>query len=127
MALLHARQARRQVLIYGKWTVLPGDAQRLPFSQEGDAVSSDFFAMFDARFRYGGGWSAHDDDQRAAVVVISSALNQKLFGGADSVGREIDLDAHSYRIVGVLDDWDPRPRFFDVMSTFDAFDHPRQI
>jgi putative ABC transport system permease protein len=128
MALLHARQARRQVLIYGsKWTVLPGNAQRLPFSQEGDAVSSDFFAMFDARFRYGGGWSANDDDQRAAVVVISSALNQKLFGGADSVGREINLDAHVYRIVGVLDDWDPRPRFFDVMSTFDAFDHPRQF
>lgn len=128
VALLHARQARRQVLIYGsKWTVLPGDAQGLPFSQEGDAVSSDFFAMFDARFRYGGGWSAHDDDQRAAVVVISSALNQKLFGGADSVGREINLDARDYRIVGVLDDWNPSPRFFDVSSTFYPFSHPRQL
>lgn len=127
-ALLHARQARRQVLIYGsKWTVLPDDAQQQPFPQEGDAVSSDFFAMFDARFRYGGGWPADVDGQRAAVVVISSALNRKLFGGADSVGREINLDAHVYRIVGVLDDWEPRPRFFDVMSTFDAFGHPRQI
>ncbi|KZC17673.1 peptide ABC transporter permease [Rhodanobacter sp. FW510-R12] len=127
-ALLHARQARRQVLIYGsKWTVLPDDARQQPFPQEGDAVSSDFFAMFDARFRYGGGWSANDDDQRAAVAVISSALNRKLFGGDDSVGREINLDAHVYRIVGVLDDWDPRPRFFDVTSTFDAFGHPRQI
>ncbi|HEY8328745.1 MAG TPA: FtsX-like permease family protein [Rhodanobacter sp.] len=128
VALLHARQARRQVLIYGsRWTVLPDDAQRLPFSQEGDAVSHDFFAMFDAPFRYGGGWSANDDDQRAAVVVISSALNQKLFGGADSVGREINLDAHVYRIVGVLDNWDPRPRFFDMSSTFYPFSHPRQL
>ncbi len=128
VALLHARQARRQVLIYGgKWTVLPDDARQQPFPQEGDAVSSDFFAMFDARFRYGGGWSAHDDEQRAAVVVISSALNLKLFGGADSVGREIELDAHAYRIVGVLGDWEPRPRFFDVTSTFDAFGHPRQL
>ena len=77
-AFLHARQARRQTLIYGsKWTMLPDDAQRQPFSQEGDAVSRDFFAMFDAPFRYGGGWSASDDDQRAAVVVISSTLNQK--------------------------------------------------
>lgn len=126
-ALLQARQARRQVLIYGsKWTVLPDGAQQ-PLPQEGDAVSSDFFAMFDAPFRYGSGWSAHDDDQRAAVVVISSALNQKLFGGADSVGREINLDAHVYRIVGVLDDWDPRPRFFDEATTFYAFDHPRQL
>lgn len=128
VALLHARQARRQVLIYGsKWTLLPDDAQRPPFPQEGDAVSSDFFAMFDARFRYGGGWSVHDDDQRAAVVVISSALNQKLFGGTDSVGREINLDAHVYRIVGVLDDWEPRPRYFDMASTFYSFSHPRQL
>lgn len=128
VALLQARQARRQVLIYGsKWTVLPNNAQQQPFPQEGDAVSSDFFAMFDARFRYGGGWSANADDQRAAVVVISSALNQKLFGGADSVGREINLDAHVYRIVGVLDDWEPRPRFFDLSSTFYAFSRPRQL
>lgn len=127
-AFLHARQARRQVLIYGsKWTVLPSDAQRQPFSQEGDAVSHDFFAMFDAPFRYGGGWSAADDDRRAAVAVISSALNQKLFGGANSVGREIDLDAHVYRIVGVLDDWNPSPRFFDVSSTMYPFSHPRQL
>jgi putative ABC transport system permease protein len=128
VALLHARQARRQVLIYGsQWTVLSGDEHQQPFLQEGDAVSHDFFAMFDARFRYGGGWSASDDDQRAAVVVISSALNQKLFGGADSVGREINLDTHNYRIVGVLDDWNPSPRFFDVVSTYYAFSHPRQL
>jgi putative ABC transport system permease protein len=128
VALLHARHARRQVLIYGsKWTVLPDDAQRLPFSQEGDAVSHDFFAMFDVPFRYGRGWSANDDDQRAAVVVISSTLNQKLFGGANSVGREINLDAHAYRIVGVLDDWNPQPRFFDVSNTVFPFSHPRQL
>ena len=128
VALLHARQARRQVLIYSsKWTVLPGDVQRQPFTQEGDAVSRDFFAMFDAPFRYGTGWSASDDDQRAAVVVISSALNQKLFGGADSVGREINLDTHNYRIVGVLGDWNPSPRFFDVVNSMYAFSHPRQL
>jgi putative ABC transport system permease protein len=128
VAFLHARQARRQVLIYGsKWTVLPDGAQRQPFSQEGDAVSRDFFAMFDAPFRYGGGWSTSDDEQRAAVVVISSALNQKLFGGTDSVGREINLDTHNYRIVGVLDNWNPSPRFFDVVSSYYPFSHPRQL
>jgi putative ABC transport system permease protein len=128
VALLHARQAKRQVLIYGsKWTVMPDNAQQQPFSQEGDAVSGDFFAMFDARFRYGSGWSDGDDDQRAAVAVISSALNQKLFGGADSVGREINLDTHTYRIVGVLDNWEPRPRFFDITSAWFPFSHPRQI
>lgn len=127
-ALLHARQARMQTLIYGsKWIVLPDDAQRQPFSQEGDAVSRDFFTMFDAPFRYGSGWSVSADDRRAAVVVISRALNQKLFGGANSVGREINLDAHAYRIVGVLDDWNPSPRFFDVSSVSNPFSHPRGL
>jgi len=128
VAFLQARQARRQTLIYpARWTVLPDDVQRQPFSQEGDAISSDFFAMFDVPFRFGGSWAATDDDHRAAVAVISAALNQKLFGGVNSVGREINLDMHIYRIVGVLDEWDPLPRFFDVSSAFYPFSHPRQI
>lgn len=127
-AFLHARQARRQTLIYPvNWTVLPADLQRQPFAQEGDAVSSDFFPMFDVPFRYGSGWSASDDAHRAAVVVISRALNQQLFGGANSVGREIHLDTHDYRVVGVLADWNPRPRFFDVSSAAFPFSHPRQL
>ena len=127
-ALLRDRQARRQALIYAiRLSVVPDEQQRQPFSLPGDAVSSDFFAMFDVPFRYGGGWSTADDDQRAGVVVISEALNQQLFGGTNSVGRELTLDTHSYRIVGVLGSWNPRPRFFDVSSSGYPFDHPGQI
>jgi putative ABC transport system permease protein len=127
-AILHAAQARRQALVYPvNVNVLPDDVQRQPFVQEGDAVSSDFFAMFDVPFRFGSGWSVGDDDHRAAVVVISSALNQKFFGGGNSVGRQIRLDRHDYRVVGVLDDWNPQPRFFDVSSEGFPFSHPRQF
>ncbi|MCW8807539.1 MAG: ABC transporter permease [Rhodanobacter sp.] len=126
--ILHAAQARRQALVYPvNVNVVPEDVQRQPFMQEGDAVSSDFFAMFDAPFRFGSGWSMADDDHRAAVVVISRALNQKLFGGGNSMGRQIHLDRHDYRVVGVLDDWNPQPRFFDVSSVSFPFSHPRQI
>jgi putative ABC transport system permease protein len=127
VALLRARQAHRQSLLYAiRLSVVP-DRQRQPFSLPGDAVSSDFFAMFDVPFRYGSGWNSVDDDQRTAVVVISDALNQQLFGGANSVGREITLDTHSYRVVGVLADWNPRPRFFDVSSSGYPFSNPGQI
>ena len=127
-AILQAGQASRQALVYPvNLSVVPEDQQRPPFVQEGDAVSSDFFAMFDAPFRYGSGWSVSDDDHRAAVVVISRALNQKLFAGANSVGRSIHLDAHDYRVVGVLDHWNPQPRFFDVSSVGYPFSHARQL
>jgi len=126
--LLHARQAKRQTLLYTvKLAVVPGNPQQQPFSQPGDAVTGDFFALFDAPFRYGSGWDVADDDQGAAVVVINGKLNRQLFGGNNSVGREISLDTHLYRIVGVLDDWQPRPRIFDHASAWDAFGKPVQI
>ena len=128
VTLLQAHQARRQSLLYAtRWSVVPDEQQRQPFSLPGDAVSSDFFAMFDVPFRYGSGWSAADDDRRTSVVVISSALNQQLFGGANSVGREITLDTHRYRVVGVLAEWNPSPRFFDVSSSGYPFSNPGQI
>lgn len=128
MALLHAHRAKQQTLIYSiKLAVVPGNRKLQPFSQSGDAVTSDFFTMFDAPFRYGSSWGATDDDHLAAVAVINGTLNQELFGGADSVGREISLDTHVYRIVGVLDSWRPYPRIFDHASAWDAFGKPVQI
>lgn len=128
MALLRAHQAKRQTLLYTtRLAVVPGDPQRQPFSQSADAVTSDFFAMFDAPFRHGSGWGAADDGRGAAVAVINRSINQQLFGGGNSVGREISLNTYLYRIVGVLDDWQPRPRIFDHASAWDAFGKPVQI
>jgi putative ABC transport system permease protein len=73
--------------------------------------------MFDIPFLYGHGWGASEDQARAAVTVISKSLNDKLFGGVNSVGRTINLDGHNYRITGVMDAWDPQPLFFDATNT----------
>lgn len=115
MALMRAHKALHQAAIYPvSYTVIPQDVSREPFAVKGDATYGEFFPMFDAPFAYGSGWDASQDDARAAVVVISSHLNQQLFGGVNSVGRSIRLDDHDYRIVGVLADWNPQPRFYDV-------------
>ena len=45
---------------------------------------------------------------------LSKALNEKLFGGADSTGRTVRLDQADFRVVGVADDWRPTPRFYDL-------------
>jgi putative ABC transport system permease protein len=77
-------------------------------------TTADFFPMFDAPFLYGTGWSRTDDDAPGAVVVLSKHMNQKLFGGANSVGREVILNGRPYRVIGVLAAWLPRPRFYDM-------------
>ncbi|MFK2878951.1 ABC transporter permease [Rhodanobacter hydrolyticus] len=118
MALLHAHAAKRQTLLYPvQLAVMPDASHELPLNVGGYAVDDDFFAMFEVPFRYGGGWGALDDDARAADVVISTELNQKLFGGANSVGRTVNLSGHDYRVVGVASHWNPNPRFYDLFST----------
>lgn len=124
MALMRAHQAPRQTLIYQvAVSVLPHSENSVPSSVNGFAVTGDFFPMFGVPFQYGSGWSEADDSNRAADVVLSKALNQRLFGGANSVGKEIILSGHAFRIVGVAAHWDPRPRFYDVWEE-SGFDDP---
>jgi putative ABC transport system permease protein len=126
MALMQARQATRQTAIYPVgYTMVPGDVARLPFGVNGYAAYADFFPMFKVRFRYGGGWRDAEDTQRANVIVISSQLNQKLFHGSNSVGRTLNLDGHDYHISGVLGDWNPQPRFYDVNNGNGFADAPQ--
>ena len=70
--------------------------------------------MFDVPFQYGAPWSEQDDTRRAQVVVISQKLNDTLFGGADSVGRELLIATRLFRIVGVIKPWNPQPHFWDL-------------
>jgi putative ABC transport system permease protein len=79
-------------------------------------TTADFFPMFGVPFQYGQGWNGSDDQSRSRVVVISSDLNNKLFGGADSVGRILRIRDSDMRIVGVLKPWRPSPLFYDVAA-----------
>ncbi|HEV2622728.1 MAG TPA: ABC transporter permease [Frateuria sp.] len=118
MALQRAHRAKLQSAMYQvSPSVVPTGAGKHPINVSGHAVFSEFFPMVDAPFRYGGAWDAGADNQRAAVVVISRKLNEKLFGGANSVGRSVSIEGRDYRVVGVLGDWNPQPRFYDVVNT----------
>jgi putative ABC transport system permease protein len=115
MNLVHARQAQRQAaMAMTQIKVIPMDSGKKPFFSNGVMSTADFFPMFDAPFQYGAGWSAADDDHRAQVAVIAGFLNDKLFGGADSVGRSIRIEGRDFRIVGVLRHWEPEPRFYGL-------------
>ena len=118
VALMRAHRGVRQSAMYQiSPSVVPAQAGRHPINVGGHAVFGEFFPMLDTPFLYGSGWSAQDDERRAQVVVINSKLNQKVFGGADSVGKTLDIEGRPYRVVGVLDHWNPQPRFYDVVNT----------
>jgi putative ABC transport system permease protein len=124
--LLRDKKGDRQaVMSGGQMAVESEDGQIAPFAVESRYTSADFFPMFDVPFRHGNGWSAVDDEARARVVVISKALNEKLFNGANSIGRDLRAEGHTFRIVGVMDDWRPTPKFYDM--TNDRFSEVEQI
>ncbi|MBW8777547.1 MAG: ABC transporter permease, partial [Stenotrophomonas sp.] len=111
------RAARQAVMVGGNVTIEPAadtPGALKPFNTGARYTSADFFAMFRTPFRHGQGWTKAEDEAHAAVVVISKALNERVFGGADSTGRTLRLDDADYRVVGVLDAWQPVPYFFDL-------------
>ena len=125
-ALLEAARAHRQVISFKSSRVVqPDDEEILPFQEGVRATSADFFAMFDVPFKYGSGWDAEADRAEERVVVLSSAMNERLFGGEDSTGRMITMNNEPYRIAGVLDEWRPMPKFYDLNNN--PYEDPEEI
>lgn len=85
-----------------------------PFKEMARLTFGDFFAMFDVPFRYGGAWDKKADEAAEPVAVLSEDLNAKLFGGANSVGKTLRIDDRDFRVVGVLDAWLPKIKFYDL-------------
>jgi putative ABC transport system permease protein len=126
VALMRAHAAKRQAAMYASsMTVVPENAHLSPFNVSARATYGDFFAMFDVPFVYGGPWPAAADEDHAKVVVISNKLNQSLFDGANSVGRYVRFMDGVYRVAGVIADWRPVPRFYDL--TIAAYGDTEQV
>ena len=107
--------APRRAVMSSNWLPTRKDAPDSPLAMLTDrATTADFFAMFGVPFVYGSAWSAHDDANHARVVVLSRALNQQLFGGQDSVGKTLVIATKTFRVIGVIGDWNPQPRFYDL-------------
>lgn len=125
-ALLRDKRAQRQaVMTAGGATIVPESSTLKPFSVDSRYTSADFFPMFEVPFQYGNPWTAADDEGRGRVVVLSKALNDKVFNGANSVGRNLTVSGHSLRVVGVLKAWQPQPRFFDL--SFSAYGQEEDV
>jgi len=114
-ALHDAGKAYRQVVSFKSGRVIQPDGDDVrPFRVDARATTSEFFAMFDVPFAYGSGWDQAADRAEERVVVLSWETNEQLFGGEDPVGRMLTVNGETYRIAGVLEYWNPVPKFYDL-------------
>jgi len=113
MALMRAHRALRQSAMYAVSLDAIG-LDGVPFPVPGRAAYADFFRMFEVPFRLGGPWSEADDQGGTNVVVVSAKLAKRLFPHDNPLGKSISLSDRDYRIVGVIDDWNPVPRYYDL-------------
>jgi putative ABC transport system permease protein len=124
--LLGSKIPERKTVMYALQSVVAGGvAERKPLPIMTRATTGDFFAMFDVPFKYGSGWDAGADQNATPVAVLSNEQNEKLFGGVNSVGRTLRWNDHEVRVVGVLDEWFPKPRFHDLNNG--AFAPPEDL
>jgi putative ABC transport system permease protein len=115
MAVYASDIPTRKVIMHKAVGILAVDGARIKPERAATRVTTkDFFAMFDVPFLYGGAWTDAADTGPEPVMVISRKMNDKYFGGANSVGKTIRWDDNEFRIVGVRDNWMPLPTFYDL-------------
>ncbi len=95
-------------------SVIPDPAVARPTKEDVRMVQADFFQMFDVPFRYGTPWTRESDERIDQVAVISESLNERVFGGRNSVGQTLRIENRDFRIVGVLAGWQPSIRMYDM-------------
>ena len=115
--LLREKRGDRQAMMTGGGvSVTPQKNGVVPFLANSRYTSADFFTMFNTPFLHGGGWTSKEDESHSRVVVISKNTNELVFGGGNSVGKTLRMDQADFTVMGVIDEWRPTPRFYDMNS-----------
>ncbi|TDF42022.1 FtsX-like permease family protein [Alteromonadaceae bacterium M269] len=94
----------------------PDNPDIKPFQAGIRLAYNDFFDMFDVPFLYGNPWTDEADINPELVVVLTEQLNERLFGGENSVGRTIKMRSNDLTVIGITKTWEPVPRFYDITT-----------
>lgn len=126
IALMEAGKADKQAAMFKLvLPVQPENPEIKPFQSLVRVTYTDFFGMFEPPFKYGGPWDRKQDSEHARVVVLGKDVNEKLFGGQDSVGKSVRMNGIDYTVTGVLGDWKLRSKYYDM--TNGAFSEPDEM
>ena len=118
-------QYRQAAMMKTGAAIQTDDPGKPAFSESIRVTDRDFFEIFDVPFLYGSAWDANVDLNPEYQVVVGNDFNKKVFGGGDNVGKTIYLDRKPYQIVGIIDDWNPQPKFYDLNNG--AFDYASSV
>jgi len=115
--LLESDVPTRQLATYGSgFTLKPENPDINPMLVLARFTTRDFFSMFDVPFLYGGPWDASADANGSNIAILDFETNEEVFGGENSVGRTIELESREFTVVGVMDQWEPIPKFYAVVN-----------
>jgi putative ABC transport system permease protein len=65
-------------------------------------TDGEFWRILDFDFLEGGPFTARDEKEANMVAVINAATRQTFFDGKPAVGKTIEVDGQSFRVVGVV-------------------------
>jgi putative ABC transport system permease protein len=82
----------------GTYVVKYGDRKSKQTILEGDSASAK--DVFDLQLKSGRWFSEIDDDRRASVIIIGADTAEELFGNADPVGKEINIEGQLFEVIG---------------------------
>ena len=115
--LIAMDKGKRQTAMFESSLIIePVNEEEVPFEAGARVTLTEFFSMFNVPFIYGSGWDKSADAGGEAVVVLTRQLNERLFGGENSVGESLTMQGARFRVVGVIDTWEPTPRFYDPIN-----------
>lgn len=124
--LMAAKRAYKQTAMAKSGGIIePQSQDAKPFEASIRLTFADFFSMFDVPFQYGNSWDEQSDINRDLVVVLSKNINDKVFGGENSVGQNFIMSGKTFRVIGVMENWQPVPKFYDIGNG--AFDLPEEV
>ena len=126
MALMRSDIPSQHAAMYkGAFALQPEDKSIPAYLVFARITFKDFFSLFDVPFQHGNGWDSSADTSLNQVVVLGKKANDRLFGGENSVGKTVRLNDKAFKVIGVLADWNPTPKFYDVNNG--AFDEAEDI
>ena len=65
-------------------------------------TDAEYWRVLDFRFVEGGPFTDQDDANGSFVAVINMATRDRFFGGASAIGRSIEADGQTFRVIGVV-------------------------